>query len=335
MTKPATDRDRAVRRYARLVALYPVAHRDKFGPQMQRTFEDVYRHATDGERRVGAGFWLAVLWDEGRSIARERAAEPQGDIVFFSLVLIWTIAALVVPLVPTVSDWRNLVFPTTALGVVFLVVPGRSGVARRLMTVGVALAVTEFMTAIARSMNKENDLLAPVLLVACMAFVIKTLAGLNARIIRISDTVWRRDELTYGVLAGVAGVVGLAPGMVIISDSPSPAFGFFFLLIVPFLCAVAGFKSSLRKLSVRWGIYAALGSLLIAATIWIVALPLLYEGALLTVFRDHPAPALLPLYWQRPLSGILFWSAMNGMFGAFVGVESTRTTGPEPRSPSP
>jgi hypothetical protein len=330
MTTPVTDHDRALRRYAKLVAQYPRAHRDRFAPQMQRTFEDLYRHATAGERRVGIGFWLAVLSDEGRSIMRERAAEPQGDVLFYAMVVIWLCAALIVPVIPAVSDWRNLVLPTVVLAGLFLTVPGCSGVARTFVTVVLALGIAEFMTAIAGSMKIPNDLLAPALLLICMAFVTKSLAGLNARVARVRDAVWDREEVAYGVLAGVAGVVGLAPGMVSTDDN-NPALGLVFFLIVPFVCAVAGFKSSARHMSARWGIYAALGSLLIAATIWIVALPLLYEGAVVTVFRDRAAPALLPFYWQRPLSSILFWAAVNGITGAYLGMESTRKDVPAVR----
>ncbi|HYM49210.1 MAG TPA: hypothetical protein VET65_01440, partial [Candidatus Limnocylindrales bacterium] len=52
--------------------------------------------------------------------------------------------------------------------------------------------------------------------------------------------------------------------------------------------------------------------------------PLLFEGAVLTIYRNHPAPTLLPLYWQRPLASTLFWAAMNSVMGAYLGVESTR-----------
>lgn len=335
MSARATDHDRAVRFYARLVALYPQAHRDQFGTQMQRTFEDSYRHTTQGERRVGTGFWLALLWDEGRSIVRERAVEPQGDVLFYALVLAWVCGLAIVPVIPAVSDWRNLVLPTTVLAAMLLAVPGTSGIARRVITIAGALAVVECMTAVAQSMKMPNDLLAPVLLVACMAFAIKTLAGLNASIAGIRDSIWSREELTYGALAGFAGVVAVAFGIVNTSDN-SPAFPFFFYLVVPFVCAVAGFKSSRRNMSARSGTYAALGSMLIGATIWFLALPLLYEGALLTVYRDHlsQAPTLLPLYWQRPLSLILFWAALNGMVGAFFGTESYRKDDSVPESAS-
>jgi hypothetical protein len=338
MTAASTDRDKAVRFYARLVALYPKAHRVEYGPQMRRTFEDSYRHATEGERRVGIGFWLAVLWDEGRSIVRERAAEPHGDVLFYALVIVWGLGVLIVPAIPAVHDWRSLVLPTGILGVLFLAIPGRSGIARRFITVVVALAVVEWAASAAQSIKDQTQikdqthLLAPTLLLAGMAFSLKTLEGLNARIIGMKDSVWGREELTYGVLVGLVGLVGL--GFIVVDTSDNnPAGPFLVLLAVPFVCAVAGFKSSRRSLSVRSGIYTALGSMLIGATIWFLALPLVVEGALLTFFRDHPVPAatLLPYLGLGP---ILFWVAIIGIVGAFFGIESTREDGTAPLSPT-
>jgi hypothetical protein len=338
MTAPATDHDKAVRFYAKLVALYPRAHRDEFGALMQRTFDDSYRHAVDGERRVGIGFWLAVLWDEGRSIVRERAAEPHGDVLFYALVMLWGLGVLIVPSIPAVSDWRNLVLPTGILAVLFLAIPGRSGLARRFITVVVAVVVVEFAASAAQSIKDQTQirdqthLLAPTMLLAGMAFSIKTLEGLNARIVGIKDSVWGREELTYGVLVGLAGVVALAMAVVNTNDGLSAA-SLVIGLVVPFVCALAGFKSSRRNLSMRSGIYTALGSLLIGATIWFLALPLVVEGALLTFFRDHPAPAatLLPYLGLGP---ILFWAAIIGIVGAFFGVESTREDRTAPQSAS-
>lgn len=338
MTVPATDHDKAVRFYARLVALYPKAHRDEFGPQMRQTFEDSYRHATEGERRVGIAFWLAVLWDEGRSIVRDRASEPHGEVLFYALVMILGLAILIVPSIPAVRDWRSLVLPTEILGVLFLASPGRSGTARRFITIAVALAMVEYAASAAQSINDQpqikdqTHLLAPTLMLVGMVFSIKTLQGLNARIIGMKDSVWGREELIYGVLVGLAGVVALAMAVVNTNDGLSAA-PLILGLVVPFVCAVAGFKSSRRNLSLRSGIYAALGSMLIGATIWLLALPLVVEGALLTFFRDHPVPAatLLPYFGLGP---ILFWAAINGIVGAFFGVESTKEYGTARQSAS-
>lgn len=334
MTTRATDRDRALSLYARLLALYPKPHRDEFGPQMQRAFEDSYVQATKGERRVGADFWLAVLWDASRSIVRERAAEPNGDVFFFLLVAIWVSAVLVVPDLSVVGDWHHLVVPTGVLALLFLTVPGNSGLVRRLATVIVALAVFECLAVAQQSMHDDSHLLAPALLVACMAFSIKTLSGLNARIVGIGDGVWSREELTYGALVGLAGVAGLVLGLVDMNDN-NLAGPVAFLMVVPFLCAVAGFRRSARTLSMRAGIYAVFGSLLIGSTIWILALPLVIDFALLTVLRDHQVPAatLLPS-WQQPLSSYLFWAAVIGLTGAFFG-QITREDGTATESPSP
>jgi hypothetical protein len=299
---------------------------------MLRAFEDSYVHAMEGERRVGIGFWIAVLWDEFRSIVRERAAEPHGEIVFYALVVTWSIGIMIVPSIPAARDWRNLVLPTGILAVLFLAIPGRSSIARRLATVVLALAVIECVAWAAQSINDQTHLLAPSLLVAGMAFSIKTIEALNAKIIGMKDSVWGREEVLYGALAGLAGIVGLATAVVNTSDGPSAA-PFIFMLVVPFLCGVAGFKGSRRNLSLRLGIYAALGSMVIGATIWILAEPLVVEGALLTFFRDNPVPAasLLP-YWQ--LGTFLFWAAINGMVGAFFGVATLMRDQTVPQSES-
>jgi hypothetical protein len=198
--------------------------------------------------------------------------------------------------------------------VLLLAIPGIHGIARRFVTVVVALAVVECVTAVAQSMHHQSDLLAPILLVACMAFSIKILAGLNARIVGIKDSVWGREELTYGALAGLAGVVSFA----IAADTPNDdnlLVPLLFQIVVPFLCGVAGFKTSRRCLSVRSGIYAALGSMLMGAAILILTEPLVVEGASLTGWLDTQ----VVVAWQSGLSIVLFTSAVIGMIGALFG----------------
>jgi hypothetical protein len=328
MTAPSTDRDRAARFYARLLALYPKAHREEFGSQMQHAFEDSYRHATEGERRVGFGFWLDVLWDEGLSVIRERAADPHGDILFFAFVSLWGIGVLIVPTLPALSDWHNLVVPTALLAVMFLTIPGRSGSLRRAATVVVASAVLECAALGAQSIKDPSQvkdqihLVAPTLLLVGMALSIKTLQGLNARIIGIKDSVWGREEVVYGVVAGLVGIVAAAMAVVNTSDGASAA-PFIVGIVVPFICGASGFVTSRRNRSMRSGIYAAFGSMLIGAAIWILALPLVIDAALLTFFRDHPVPAatLLPYFGLGP---ILFWIANISVVGAFFGLEVAR-----------
>lgn len=284
---------------------------------MQRTFEDCYWHASE-TGGAGIGFWLALLRDEGRSIVREHAAAPHGqkrlDNLLFALVVIWVFAVMIVPTAPALKDWRNLVVPTGVLALLLLAVPGIHGIARRFVTVVVALAAVECVATVAQSLHHQSDLLAPFLLVVCMAFSIKTLARLNARIMGIEDSVRGREELAYGGLVGLAGVVGFA----IAADTPNDdnlLVPFLFHIAVPFLCGVVGFKTSRRYLSVCSGIYAALGSMLIGAAIWILTEPLVVEGASLagllhtTVF----------VAWQSGLSIVLFTSAVIGMVGALFG----------------
>jgi hypothetical protein len=240
---------------------------------------------------------------------------------------------MIVPVSLTVNDWHHLVVPAAVFAILLLTIPGTSGLAHRIVTVLLALAVFECMYLAAQPLKDENDLLAPALLVACMAFSIKTLTGLNARMAGIGDGVWGREELAFGALAGIVGVVALAFGAADTSDNPLPG-SLLFYFVVPFLCAVAGFRTSRRHFSARAGIYAAMGSMLVAATIWILARPLVVVVALQTVLRDHPVPAamLLP-FWQRPMSSILFWAAMIGLAGAYFGYLANES-GSASQSPS-
>ncbi len=269
-------------------------------------------------RTAGDRHHLAVPVELGRSIVREHAAAPDSqkrlDNLLFALVVIWAFGVLFVPIAPLVRDW----LPTGVLGVLLLIIPGISGIARRLVTVVVALAVVECVAAVAQSMHHQSDLLAPILLVACMAFSIKTLAGLNARINGIRDGVWGREELTCGALAGLAGVVSFA----IAADTPNDdnlLAPFLFRVAVPFLFAVAGFKSSRRSRSVRSGIYSALGTMLLGAAIWILTEPLVLAGASLAGLLH----TTVVVQWQTGLSIVLFTSAVIGMVGALFG-EITR-----------
>jgi len=55
--------------YARLLLLYPPEHREAFGEQMLRTFEDSYRAAASSTGKVSFGFW-------SRPSGTRRAAPP-------------------------------------------------------------------------------------------------------------------------------------------------------------------------------------------------------------------------------------------------------------------
>jgi hypothetical protein len=58
--------------YAMLLRLYPRAHRRAFGQQMLRAFRDHYRDAVEeADGQSAARFWLSVVGDAGRSLARE------------------------------------------------------------------------------------------------------------------------------------------------------------------------------------------------------------------------------------------------------------------------
>jgi hypothetical protein len=66
--------------YALLLRLYPSEHRQAYGLLMRQAFRDSYREALDANGKVGLGFWLEVVDDEVRSIAREQGAALQGQL---------------------------------------------------------------------------------------------------------------------------------------------------------------------------------------------------------------------------------------------------------------
>lgn len=70
----AKGREHAARIYTMLLRLYPHAHRQRFGEQMLQTFRDQYHETVEQERQAHTRFWLEVVADEGKSIAREHVA---------------------------------------------------------------------------------------------------------------------------------------------------------------------------------------------------------------------------------------------------------------------
>lgn len=327
MSAVRSDRDRALRLYSVLLALYPRALRDEFGPQLQRTFEDLYRDATAGERRAGLGFWLAVAWTEGGSILREHAAR---DTLIFVLLLAWAVGVLVVPTTAMGDDWRNFVVPAVLLGAMLIAIPGMRGMGHRLATLALLVAVVGYIAWQAPSIQDDSHLLAPALFLACCVLSMKTLASLDARIRGGADALWSVEEIVYGAAVGVVGIAGIALAVAHYQDDSSAA-PIFLLIGVPIVCGVAGFRSSRRNPSVRWGINAALGSLLLGAMIWILAEPLLAQAALKTVLRDHPVPVATTLIYWKGFGGVVFWAAMIGMVGALFG-QLTKENGRGPQS---
>ena len=67
----------ALRLYTWALRLYPQSHRQAYGPLMLQALRDSYRDALTTHGRVGPRFWLAVIGDEARSLAREYAASLQ------------------------------------------------------------------------------------------------------------------------------------------------------------------------------------------------------------------------------------------------------------------
>lgn len=72
MKTPEQPGGRATRIYDILLRLYPRAHRQTFGGQMRRTFQDHYHDVVEMGGESALRFWLESLVDVGRSLAQER-----------------------------------------------------------------------------------------------------------------------------------------------------------------------------------------------------------------------------------------------------------------------
>jgi hypothetical protein len=83
--------------YARLLRLYPRAHRQAFGEPMLQAFRDHYGDAIETEGEQTARFWLRVVGDEGKSLFREHMAAFAERIWFMKMLLI----------APTLELWRR------------------------------------------------------------------------------------------------------------------------------------------------------------------------------------------------------------------------------------
>ena len=123
MSKQSGPATTASRVYAALLRLYPRAHRQAFGAQMLRTFQDQY---DDAAQKAGAGpaFWFGVIGDEMKSIAKEQAMAVRTirSSMVPRLVLAATlVAAASVLLMPVISVRLAGAIPVVVLVVVYLV----------------------------------------------------------------------------------------------------------------------------------------------------------------------------------------------------------------------
>ena len=233
----------ASRLYARLLLLYPKQHREVFGKHMMDAFLDSYRDAARASGRVSLGFWLAVLWDEGRSIVREQASGPEGHRrvqgVVIGLLIVWSFAILVIPPALPPAAWPVLLAPTVVWCAVFLAAPRLSGAVAKAAPLLIAAGVIAFEVVFGERVNDVTDLVSPVLMLTCILFFVKALPGwLRPGGGKLS--VWSSGELAFGFLIGAIGTWALTLGSSTRVDYDSLVNAVFFGLI-PILSGVAGF----------------------------------------------------------------------------------------------
>jgi hypothetical protein len=103
--------ERAARHYAALLRLYSAEHRQMFGDQMLQTFRDQYRDAY-AHRETGLWFWLAIIGDEMRSIAGERAISRRAKndctaLRVIAMIVVGNILIFPQGIVPLLLQWSG------------------------------------------------------------------------------------------------------------------------------------------------------------------------------------------------------------------------------------
>lgn len=313
----------ASRFYSRIIRLYPKEHRRQFGAQMRLTFEDSYRHAAGSGGRVPAGFWVAVIWDEARSIVREHVAGDERrrhiDQLVVGLLLSWPLLAFVLPgLVPRHLP-LVLLAPAALLAALFLASPGLSGSKSKAITVAVSIAGVSALFGIGRSLHDVPDVLGPGLLIVCLLFLAKAVSGWHSSTLDARSPAWTRAELTYGMPLAVAGALGIAFGSVALPDNDQAIYLVSFGLVLP-LCLATGYAIGRRPRSITAGLGSALSVLMLAAATWMLA------RAGLAALAAYPGllgvDTLLATDlsgWQRTASALLTLDSLFVMAGAVVG----------------
>jgi hypothetical protein len=272
----------ASRFYARVLRLYPNRHREVFGKQMMQTFLDSYHNAARTSGRVSLGFWLAVLWDEGRSILREQTSGPEGRGrvrgVLIGLLVIWSFTIVAIPPALAPAAWPVLLVPTVAWCGVFLAAPGMGGAVAKAATLVTAAGVTALEVAVGQRVHDLPDLVSLALMLICILFFVKALAGWS-RPRSKALAVWTPAEVAFGLLIGAVGALALKAGASTQVDYDSVVNAVFFGLI-PIVCGIAGFVIGRQQPDAVAAACAAMTSFLLGAVLWAAARPLFVEVGL-------------------------------------------------------
>lgn len=287
------DRLRALRRYSLLVRLYPSAHRQAFGPQMQQAFVDHYRDSEDSRGRVGMSFWLNVLGDAARSIAREYlATAPRAVACTGLLPYVPSSVVLCVSVIAAAAGSRSVLLGCALAAALLFSLTSPARVTLKLAISLCGLTVVLYAALFASLTGQWRDLFDPILLLVSVLFVAKAASGLQARPVAERARFWQRDELRWGVVIAVLLIVA----MCIAALPPADAWLVFAVLLglgSPTLCGITGARVTRSSSSIQAGMFAGLTTLATGLTLWIVSLPFLIVALTWITQGDIPGiPAM-------------------------------------------
>jgi hypothetical protein len=229
------SRRRAARIYALVLRLYPRAHRQAFADQMLQAFGDHYRDAVETACQHAVMFWLGVVADAGRSLAREHQAAVRERVVSMrkGVVMGWAVG-----------------LPTTAI------------------VIGLALFLAHSPAGAAVQQPMPGDSVGRALLsLALFVLTLGLYAALAGAIVRFARSMlqsghrpgWVRLGLVLGGTFGVYVVMANALATFLPSPDAAGNPNRFLLLTLPLLLAgVAGMIGGYRSGRIRMGVGAGL-----------------------------------------------------------------------------
>lgn len=197
-------RARASRVYAWLIHLYPKEHRRAFGSQMLQTFQDHYHDAIETRGESTLRFWLGVLGDESKSVAREQQAALRERKAPMKRLAFLAPEAAVVALL-WVLGWFTLgfqgMFGLTALLMTFLLVVGP-------VIAGLLFIIARFLRAFPRPGVQPGWVRIGLVLGGIIALYVGVSNVLSGLLPAPSESGSGIGPIIFPLLTGVVGVIG-------------------------------------------------------------------------------------------------------------------------------
>ncbi len=326
---------RALHLYTLLVRLYPKAHRQAFGSQMQQTFVDHYRDTRTSQGRVGIAFWLGVLCDAVWSIGREHLAVVQSAVGSRGLRP-YVPAGFIMSgaVVAAAAGERSALLVCTLLAALVFAATSSADIVPKAAVCAAALGLALGGTLLASLTGQWRDLFDPILLLVTLFFGAKTAAGIQVRLAGQEEALWRREELLWGTM--VAFLLLVACGIALLPpDDAWVSLATVLGLMSPTVCGGVGGLVSRASSSIRAGFFASVAALALGLMMWVISLP---PAVVLGTWITHgniglhsTDPSAFHLWqtsavWEQKLRVIpnafptlLFMGVVGGFLGAICG----------------